>query len=592
LGGWVQNRLKRLFPETAALAIALVWARKDGLDPPVRESFSRAGVAHLLAISGFHVGVVAGVLLLLMGSLGVSHQLRFLLSSLGVWVYVLAIGVPDAALRAALILSALSCGRTLNRAVAPLGALATVFLIFLVIDTGGLLRPGFQLSFAGSSGLIVGYPPIKRWLADLTKGRIPSFLCQGAAAGVAATMATLPLVAWHFDRVSLLGVPLTLIGAPMVALAIPGIFLCLILSWFHVGSASFLASGVDLVLRLFQRAVEAGAGLPFASVWVPQSTVVWGTAALAISVSFLALGIRPRKRSGREKGAPRNQVLILAAATGVLLGPSLSRILHMGTLELVVLDVGQGDAALLRSPGGRWVLVDAGPRTQTYDAGERVVLPYLRRRGVGSLELLILSHPDMDHVGGAPSVLSEFPVGAVMDPGLPAGTEVFLETLGAAQSGAVPWLTLQAGDSLNLDGMALRVLAPEPEGVRSPGEGKNAASLVLEVRYGEFSALLTGDAPADSEERFVHRILSSEVEVLKVGHHGSSTSTTEGLLDRARPELALISAGRRNRFGHPAPDVVRRLLGMGVELYRTDLQGDITVRAGKDGKYRVFTEFR
>jgi len=579
-GGWVQNRLERLFPRTTALAVALVWARKDGLTPEIREAFARAGTAHLLAISGFHVGVVAGVLLLCLSLLGLPHTLRFLLASLGVWVYAVAIGVPDAAFRAALLLSVLALGRVGNRAVAPLGAVATAFLGFLIFDPGALLRPGFQLSFMGAVGLVVGYRPLSRWISIRSGGRVPHYLCQGLAAGLAATVATLPLVAWHFGRVSLVGIPLTLLVTPLVALAIPGIFLSLLLSFFHLGLARFVASGVELVLELFLGIVRGAAALPFASVWVSHTTVLAGTVAFGTGVLFLTLGL------GVGRGV-RKHLLWMVVVAGLLVGQPMSRLLHLGVLELVVLDVGQGDAALLRSPGGRWVLVDAGPRTRTFDAGARTVLPFLRRRGVEALELLVLTHPDMDHVGGAASILEEFPVRAVLDPGLATGTEVFLEALEAAREHGVPWYVVGAGDSLNLDGMALRILAPDLGEEDGSDEGKNGASLVLEVRFGAFAALLTGDAPAASEERFLPELLSPRIQVLKVGHHGSSTSTTRELLERTNPETALISVGRRNRFGHPHKEVLARLRQTGAQVFRTDLGGPVVVRARRDGSYQV-----
>jgi len=590
LGGWVQNRLGVLFPRMEPLAIALVWARKEGLSQEIRESFARAGVAHLLAISGFHVGVVAGVFLLLLGLLGFPHSLRFALASVGVWGYTLAIGVPDAAFRAAILLSVFAVARAGGRSVTPMGALSTAFLGFLVLEPGALLRPGFQLSYAGALGLVVGYRPLSEWISRFTGGRLPRHLPGGLAAGIAATLATLPLVAWHFGRVSLIGIPVTLLVTPLVALAIPGIFLCLILSLLHPGLAGFLASGVEWILLAQLQVVRGAAALPFSSAWVSHPTVLAGTGAFGVVGLFFALG----GNAGRWR---RMGVFGFAVAVGVVLGPPVARLQARGTLELVVLDVGQGDAALLRSPGGRWVLVDAGPRTRTFDAGVRAVLPYLRRRGVRSLEYLILTHPDMDHVGGAASILRQFPVETVLGPGIPAGTEVFLDALMAAHEEGVPWQVVTAGDSLNLDGMALRVLAPggpqKGEGGRGEGpEGPNGASVVLEVRFGAFSALLTGDAPAASEARLLPGILSASTQVLKVGHHGSRTSTSDEFLKRISPETALISVGRRNQFGHPDPEVLSRLRKEGTAILRTDLNGILTIRARPDGSYVFSSEHR
>jgi competence protein ComEC len=585
LGGWVQRRIETLFPQTSSLAVALVWARKDGLSAETRDAFARAGTAHLLAISGFHVGVIAGVLLMLVGWTGLPHPSRYLLASFGVWAYVAAIGLPDAALRAAVLLSVLSLGRFWDRRVVPLGALATAFLGFLLVDPGALLHPGFQLSFAGALGLVVGYRPISNGIRARFKGSVPLFLVQGVGAGVAATLATLPLVAWHFGRISLVGIPLTILLTPLVAAAIPGIFLSLISSAVHLGTARFLASGVETLLTMIWTLVDRASALPFASIWVSRPVLT--SSLLAFGVTLVLIRTSPWARL-----RPRWAVFFTATVVGALIWPLAGSLLLRGSVEIVVLDVGQGDATLLRSPAGRWILLDAGPRTRTFDAGERRVLPYLRRRGIHHLELMILTHPDMDHVGGAASVLTDLPVTGILGPGLPAGTEAFLDALGAASAEDRPWITVRAGDSLNLDGMALRILAPEDSLPGVEAEGNNAASLVLELRFGSFAALLTGDAPALSEDGFLPRVLSDRIQILKVGHHGSSTSTTPGLLRRIEPAVALISVGRRNRFGHPHPEVLARLAHLGTQVFRTDRQGTLTVRARDDGSYSVSTQFQ
>ena len=292
------------------------------------------------------------------------------------------------------------------------------------------------------------------------------------------------------------------------------------------------------------------------------------------------------RRLGLSRGwgrGGRPLLLAFGAVAGLLMGPAVEIILHWGTMEVVLLDVGQGDALAIRSPRGRWILVDAGPKTESFDAGARTVLPFLRRRGAGKVDLLVLTHPDMDHVGGAGAILREFPVGRVLDPGKAVGTDVFLEALEGAESGGVPWQVVRGGDSLNVDGIAIRVLWPSGETFRDANE----ASVVLELRFGAFSILLTGDAPSEVEEAFMPFLLSPRFQILKVGHHGSTTSTSSELLERISPEVALVSVGRRNRYGHPHPSVIRRLEASGVEILRTDEDGSVIIRARRDGLFRV-----
>jgi competence protein ComEC len=601
--GWVQLRLERLFPNQGALVEALVLARKEGLTPEIRESFAVAGTAHLLAISGFHVGVVGGILLLMGGWLGLSHPNRFLLGSVGVWGYVLLIGMPDAALRAALILSILAFGRMSRRPVAPLGALSTAFLAFLFLDPGALLRPGFQLSFAGAFGLMVWGESMAGALRGSRLLRDHRLLASGLAAGISATLATLPLVVWHFGRVSLVGIPVTLLAAPLITLAIPGIFLSLLLSAALPPVGALLAQGVEVVLWVLTHLVVWAGQLPLASIWVSRPALLAGTAGVLAALFWH--GHRPHRGLTR-KGRTRR--LLTGAAAGVLLWPVAEVVLARGTMEIVMLDVGQGDALVLRSPRGRWILVDTGPKTQSFDAGARTVLPYLRRRGVGEVAFLVLTHPDMDHVGGAEAVLEGIRVGQVLDPGRVVDTDVFFHALEAAEEEAIPWRVARAGDSLMVDGMVLRVLWPPgqddqaatvdrgafAEGTDDFGErhalaarGSNETSVVLEVRFGDFSLLLTGDASSEVEEAVLPFLASPHVQVLKVGHHGSSTSTSPELLERISPSMALISVGRKNRYGHPHSAVLDRLLAHGAEVLRTDEDGVVRIRARRDGRFQL-----
>jgi competence protein ComEC len=248
-----------------------------------------------------------------------------------------------------------------------------------------------------------------------------------------------------------------------------------------------------------------------------------------------------------------------------------------------MIDVGQGDAIAVRTPGGRWLLVDAGPPHDSDDPEAHPVVRALRARGVRRLEALILTHPDLDHIGGGPSVLDALDVGVVYDPGLPAGKDDFVAVLDAATRGGVPWRSARAGDRIALDGVLLEVLHP-PDSLAGDSSS-NETSVVLHLRFGEFDALLTGDAYKDVERAIVPE--TEPLEVLKVGHHGSDTSTDPLLLERLRPELALISVGRGNRYGHPSPAVLDRLEASGARVRRTDLEGTLSVQARRDGRYEV-----
>jgi competence protein ComEC len=269
--------------------------------------------------------------------------------------------------------------------------------------------------------------------------------------------------------------------------------------------------------------------------------------------------------------------------SGVLAWPLLVAWQGRGSAEIVMIDVGQGDAIALRGPEGGWVLVDAGPPA-TGDPGAHPVVRALGRRGVRRLEGFVLTHPHLDHIGGAEAVLRSFDVSAVYDAGLPAPSPEYLAVLEVAASKGVPWRAARAGDHLEIGGFAIDVLSPGRDAV--PAADANVTSVVMRAAFGEMDVLLTGDAYTDIESHIVGD-LPARLEILKVGHHGSDTSTDSLLLARTRPEVALVSAGRFNRYGHPEPEILARLERAGARVWRTDRDGTITVLGRRDGTYTV-----
>lgn len=570
------GRLHRLYGSRAPLVSALTLARREGMDRDLRDAFATAGIAHLLAISGFHVGVIAGIALTLLRALRVSRRSAALGAAGLSWAYVALIGFPDAACRAALMLALLATSRVRGRPPTRWGALATGALALLALEPGRLGAPGFQLSFAGAAALIAWAGPLARvpWAWTRT---IPHGWRTALAAGVAATLGTLPIAAWHFGRVSLIGIPMTLLATPLVSLALPGALVSLAVDFVSHPLASFFAGGVTILLDLLHAATTYASSLPGVSVWTTRTTVVAGGCGV-----WVAAVLARRPGIG---GATRRKLAVLYVMTGCAAWPLLLALEGRGTLEIVMIDVGQGDAIAVRTPASRWLLVDAGPPVDG-DSGAHAVVRALRARGVAHLDFVVLTHPDLDHIGGAVPVLEHFTVGRILDPALPAPKASYVEVLETAGRLEVPWSAATVGTTLELDGVTLKVLHPSG-GSGTPLEA-NAASVVLLLEWRGFRALLTGDAYVDVERALADGV--GDIDVLKVGHHGSDTSTDSLFLARTTPEVALISVGRRNRYGHPHPSVVHRLAQSGAEIRRTDEEGSVTVTVGKDGRLRARSE--
>lgn len=580
----VRERLDLLYPARAGLGEALILARRERLAREVRDQWARTGIAHLLAISGFHVGVIAAILYLLARRLGLGPGRAPLAAAAGSWAYVFAIGSPVAATRAAFILAALAAGRLLGRRVSSLGALATAFIALLAARPDAIVSVAFQLSFAGAAGLVLLAPPVSRVLRTRRLARLPAALRTGLASGIAATAATFPLVSWHFGYFATAGIPVTLVAGPLVAAAIPGMLLSILLSFISLPLAGIFAGGVDLFLQLAGAIVSLVVDLPGAAVWTPRWWIVAATAALAVYalvVRGLALRLRPRVRAA---------VLVASLAATLVAWPIPALVGSGGAMEIVFLDVGQGDAVAIRTPGSRWILIDTGPRSRTFDSGERIVVPYLRRRGAARLEALILTHPDLDHIGGANAVLSELNVLRVLDPGVAAARPAYVAALERAQARGATWFAARAGDRVSADGVTLEVLHPGGAAASAASDEANDQSVVLLLRYGDFTALLPGDAPAAVEDALLDAGHIPPLDVLKAGHHGSRTSTSWKLLEFTQPELGVVSAGVRNLYGHPHLEIVDRLERAGVDLARTDVQGIVRVRAFPTGDFTLSVE--
>jgi competence protein ComEC len=555
----VSRRIARLYGPRAPLVDALVLDRKGGLDPRLRTDFADSGLAHLLAISGLHVGIIAGWVLLVSRAVGLP-RIAWPLAVGATVGYVALLGFPAPATRAAAFVVVRALARRHGRHPTAAATLAVTALAVTLVDPWAVTSVGAWLSVAAVAGTGAAGLTLRR-------GRRPPASLRLLATSAGATLATAPITAWAFGAVAPVGVIVNLAAVPLAAVAQPAVFLSLALP--------ALAPGAGLALALLERLASAAAAVPaghvsgdggagFAAPWVALllAAVWWHRRRPTWSV------VRLRSAGLAAAGA------WLWVAVGVAGRPD-----RYDGLVIHVLAVGQGDGIALRTPRGRWVLVDGGPRLAGRDAGRRVVVPFLRRQRVRALDAVIVSHGDADHLGGIPAVLDRVPAGLVLEPGQALGTDLYREYLAAVDRAGARWQAARRGDTLLVDGVRVVVLHPDPAWLRQETR-PNENSVVLRVSYGAFDALFTGDVGWPAESALAGRV--GQVELLKVGHHGSAGSTRGPWLAEARPRAAVVSVGA-NRYGHPAPEVLERLARAGVPVYRTDRGGTVTVRS--DGRY-------
>ncbi|CAN5282769.1 hypothetical protein BH23GEM2_BH23GEM2_02810 [soil metagenome] len=557
------RRIDRIFGSHAQIARALLIADQRQMPLEIRDRYATAGLVHMLSISGMHVSIIASSLELLLLVLRFRRRLAICLSVALVFGYVAVLDWRAPAFRAAVMYGTVSLARGLQRPVSPWAALAIGGWLPL-ISPRTVLELGYQLSLCGMAALTAAGIVGRRLRID-ELGLVRSRLLRDLLASTFASVTTAPLVAWYFGRVSIVGPVANLFAGPIISVLQPTLFLALALSPAG-GTASFVGDAAHPLFLAFDRVAATAAALPFAGLDVAPTltmTVASGVAALALVIA--AAG----RRAGRAL-----LVGCFAVAVAAWL-PLIPRPLR--DVELHVLDVGQGDAVALRTDRGNWVLFDAGRAWKKGDAGRSVVVPYVRRRG-GDVLGLVLSHPHADHVGGAASVLRWLRPPVLWDPAYVGPTQSYRDALSVAESRGTEWRRVVPGDSMVADGVRITFLAPDSAWAATLDD-PNEASAVALVRYGGTRVLLTGDAERGEEEWLLrHARDLLDVDVLKVAHHGSRTSSGAGFLDATTARLALISVGAENAYRHPNEEVLERLHQRRIRVLRTDHHGAIVVR--------------
>ena len=609
LRGALLGGLNDLVPEPeAALGAGILLGVRSSIAPEISDAFATSGLTHVVAISGWNIAIVAAIVLALVRPLGRTRGGKWttaMAAAATVGGYVLLTGASPSVVRAALMAGAMLVGRLGGSRAHATSALGLAALAMLLVAPAVLWDVGFQLSLLATAGLI--------WFGRGIEGRLgrwPAWLREPVALTLAAQLTTLPVILVNFERLSLVAplsnvlvvplVPLAMLGS--AAAAAGGILIGTIPTT-PIGDAVawFLGGATWLVLRAMIAVGQATAALPLAAVDVALP------APLAIAwFPLLALGSWALRADSPAAGQPRGvadeamsgtmatmarllrPLPALAALLGVL-GAATIGSRPDGRLHVTMLDIGQGDAILMEAPSGATMLIDGGPDPELTLRRLGANLPFWARR----IDILVLSHPHQDHVAGLVDVLDRFDVRLLIHAGIHFENAAYDRLLADAAQAGLPTRSVIAGETFVLDGAtSFEVLYPSAEDARAPlPEGDiNNGSVVLVLRHGGFAALLTGDAEAPVEASLAARGLLPRVDLLKVGHHGSNSSTTPGLLDATRPAVAVISSGEGNGYGHPAPETLSTLGSRPeISVHRTDLHGDVEVET--DGRtHRVRTD--
>jgi competence protein ComEC len=566
-------------PEVAAVLLALVLGDESAIDPALRTAFTRAGVVHVLSVSGLHVAIViAGAAGLLAWSLGRSERILLradprklavpggLLASL---LYGGLAGFAVATIRAVAMAAVVALAVLLDRRAEPLRALALAAIALALLQPGAPADVSFQLSVASVAALLLG-PHVR-------DGAERGWIRRALAAATAAWIGTAPLTAFHFHQVSLVSVVANPVVVPLFEAAslLPALAGALLAPVSPtLGGIAFDVASVPI--RVALAVVQPVGTWPWAALDVPYPNV--GELALLYGVIG---GAWLRERRGARV------VAVCCLAALAVDAAAWARARMGASPRATFLDVGQGDAAVVELAGGRVLVVDAGgfPGSD-FDPGAALVEPFLRTRKIQRVDVLVMSHAHPDHASGLAHLVRAMRPAEVWWSGLPATGAAWDALAAAVGETGTPVRRLRAGEPIADFPEVDVVHPPRAWTTASPNEG----SLALRVRVGGTAILFTGDAERDAEAAMLDRRDDLAAVVLKVPHHGSRTSSAARVVAAVAPCLAVASLGAENRFGHPAPDVVARYRAAGVAFARTDRCGAVTVVPDGAGGVTIETE--
>jgi competence protein ComEC len=592
-----RSSAKKTGSEARGVLRALLLGDRSLLAEATEEKFARSGLMHLLAVSGLHVLLVGWLFfqgvrpsLLRMGLHWRPAEFTRAALTLGVLgFYVLLAGAPASATRAT-VMAALLMGATLaQRPTRSLNALGAAAVLLLLWRPAQLFEAGFQLSFAAVGAIVTLVPWMQRRLPRSWDERpLRRWVAQSTLTTLAATLGTMPVLLAHFGRAPFSGLVLNLWAIPLTGvLLMGGLAVVAFGGWFAAGAASAGTAAAVAAEGLFWTARAGDASAPWTLLRVAEAGP-WMLAASAAAVLVLVAWPRPRWRW-------RMAALALAlAAAGTWQGVLAGR--HAPRLDVLFFDVGHGDAVLLSLPGGGHALIDAGGRSPAGSAAQHTILPHLEARGIERLRTVVLSHPDGDHLGGLPALLrSGVEVGRLVTGGDQSKTALYGETQRLLDSLRVPVRVARAGDTLHLGavgeardgvGVAARVFSPTQR--LTQGASENDASLALQLAYGRARFLFTGDAEAAMETLLVARygpLLESDA--VKIGHHGSATSSVPAFVRAAAGPDAFAVASSGDRFGLPSESVLARWRAAGATPLATARTGAVWLRTDGEHVWRV-----
>lgn len=570
----VQNNADRLFSEEySTIAKALLLGYKQELSEDQRQHFSRSGLSHIMAVSGLHVGFIVAPFWLIIPLFWGSKKGRWLgliLLSTLLLGYAGLTGFSPSVNRASLMAWLLTYGKLFHKIRNSINLTAVAALILLVIRPDQLFEVGFQLSFSAVLIILILMPE--------AQDRIPGRYRYGAAGGLISIilvslvvqLGLFPILAGYFGEFSIIGPIANALVVPLLSFTVPAGLLMVLLSPIHESFFSLASAIIEKSLHWIVWVAETLGSRPYSYIQIGEISWILYLVWLLLIFQMASLRI----------GSVRWKILILLLIS--LNGFLLNNILSSPTykqMEVTFLDVGQGDAIHIRTPGGSQILIDAGRWSPAGNSGERVLYPHFEHNSIQSLDAVLLTHPHADHIGGMPALIEKMEIEGIYQSCLEYDSALYKTVMEMAGEKNIQIRYPAAGEMIEVDpAIRIFVLSPEPGSCRS--RNPNNHSLIVKIVYGETHFLFTGDAEKEQEREITDRygdFLKSDL--YKAGHHGSNTSSNDFFMQHVQPGMTVTSLAFRNRFGHPGREAVNRIHHHSEHQTYTSLSGALRFRS-------------
>lgn len=590
------KNINNKFPEeTRGVVLGILLGDKSSIEEDVRQNFADSSLSHILAVSGTHISYVVICISVLFKKLKLNKNIRKVLTSLVLFMYLYLVDFSVSATRAVIMSNIVILQMLFYRKQDTITTIAFSSIIILINNPYDILNIGFLLSYGGTIGIILFVNKISIESKEDFFQRFKSYLKDICIVTISAQTIIMPIIIYYFNTISFTFIISNIIASLIIGPIIMIGLVIIAISFFKIQIISLIIRFYNILIVILVKTADIISKIPISKIYLKTPTTL--EIIFYYSVVFLIALLIYIKKSNRKFIKKtiqidiynlknffinnRNKVLIFISIVSLI---SITSIKIPKELKINFIDVGQGDSCLITTPQNKKVIVDSGG-SESYDVGKNVLLPYLLDKRITKIDYIMISHFDTDHCKGFEYVLENIKVKNVIISKQSETSENFKQIMKIIRKKRINLIIVQKGTKIKIDNFTtVDILSPQSENI---ADNMNDNSIVAKFEAYNFSILFTGDASEKIEKELIKEKINLKSDILKVSHHGSKTGTSEEFLKSVKPKIALIGVGENNKFGHPTKDVIKRLTENKIKIYRTDTDGEIRIKIKKSKNIKI-----